>query len=329
MPPDRAPSAFTNPLDILLIEEDIALSGDRWEALVSGERSSYTIEKRYRRADGSVFWARLTTSFLKHKGDTQIIGMVQDIDDQKSYQESLREAKEEAERMNRLKSAFLANMSHEIRTPLTSIIGFAEMIGEQVDPKAEGLIPRYAQLIETSGHRLLHTLEGVLNLSKLEAGEMDLSSQRLNLSAEATDTAQQFEPQARDAEVELRVDTGTSPVFCRADPEGLRMVLRNLLSNAIKYTESDGAVWIRTRTADESVVLEVEDTGIGMDPEKTDELFEAFAQESEGIGREYEGTGLGLTVTRQAVEEMGGSIEVRTEKGKGSCFVVSLPKANE
>ena len=310
-------------------EEDVALSEDRWEALVSGEGSSYTLEKRYRRADGSVFWARLTTSFLEHDGDTQIIGMVQDIGDQKRYQESLREAKEEAERMNRLKSAFLANMSHEIRTPLTSIIGFAEMIGEQVDPEATGLIPRYAQLIETSGHRLLHTLDGVLNLSKLEAGEMDLSSQRLNLSAEAADTAQQFEPQARDAEVELRVDTGTSPVFCRADPEGLRMVMRNLLSNAIKYTEPGGTTWIRTQTTDESVVLEVEDTGIGMDPEKTDELFEAFTQESEGIGREYEGTGLGLTVTRQAVEEMGGSIEVRTEKGRGSCFVVYLPSGNE
>jgi len=310
-------------------EEDVAPSENTLEDLATGEGTSYTIEKRYRRADGTVFWARLTTSFLEHEGDTQIISMVQDIDDQKRYEEKLRAAKEEAERMNRLKSAFLANMSHEIRTPLTSIIGFAEVIGEQVPDDAEGTIPRYAHLIETSGHRLLNTLDGVLNLSKLEAGEMNFSPSPVNLAAEAEDTAQQFEPQARDAQIDLRVETGRTPVLCRADPEGLRVALRNLLSNAIKYTEHGGTAWVRTRTENDWAVLEVEDTGIGMDPDKTDDLFEAFAQESEGIGREYEGTGLGLTVTRRVVEELGGSIEVETRKGEGSCFTIRLPRAED
>ncbi len=99
-------------------------------------------------------------------------------------------------------------------------------------------------------------------------------------------------------------------------------MLRNLLSNAIKYTECDGRVWVRIRVEDETVVLEVEDTGIGMDPAKTAELFEAFTQE-------YEGPGLGLTVSRRVVEEMGGSIEVETQKGEGSCFTVRFPKAEE
>jgi PAS domain S-box-containing protein len=174
-------------------EEDVELSEDTMEALMTGEGSSFTIEKRYRWGDGSVFWARLTTSFLEHQGDTQIISMVQDIDDQKRYEENLRDAKEEAERMNRLKSAFLANMSHEIRTSLTSIIGFAEMIGEQVTDDAEGTIPQYARLIEKRGHRLLHTLDGVLNFSKLESGEMDPSPDTIDLAAEAKNSAQQFE----------------------------------------------------------------------------------------------------------------------------------------
>lgn len=149
---------------------------------------------------------------------------------------------------------------------------------------------------------------------------MDLSATVLDLAAEAKDAAQQFEPEARDADVELRVGTGKSPVLCWADPEGLRIVLRNLLSNAIKYTERGGSALIRTRADDEEVILEVEDTGVGMDPEKTDDLFQAFAQESEGIGREYKGTGLGLTVVRRAVEKMGGSIDVEIEKGVALPF---------
>ncbi|PSQ83927.1 MAG: histidine kinase, partial [Bacteroidetes bacterium QH_2_63_10] len=113
------------------------------------------------------------------------------------------------------------------------------------------------------------------------------------------------------------------------DAEGLRVVLRNLLSSAIKYTEHGGTAWVRTRADDEWALLKVEDTGIGMDPEQTDELFEAFTQESEGLARENEGTGLGLAVCRRAVEEMGGSIAVDTQKGEGSCFTVRLPKTDE
>jgi len=310
-------------------EEDVDVSEDTLDELATEGGTSFTIEKRYRRADGTVFWARLTTSFLEHEGDTQIISMVQDIDDQKRYQENLRKAKEEAERMNRLKSAFLANMSHEIRTPLTSIIGFAEMIGEQVTDDAEGTIPQYARLIEKGGHRLLHTLDGVLNFSKLESGEMDLSPGTVDLATEVKNSAQQFESQAREAGIDLRVETGNGPLWCRADAEGLRVVLRNLVSNAIKYTEHGGTAWVRTRADDEWALLEVEDTGIGMAPDKTDELFEAFTQESEGLAREYEGTGLGLAVCRRAVDEMGGSIAVETQKGHGSCFTVRLPRADE
>ena len=309
--------------------EHLDADKQRYQELIAGERDQYQLEKRYLRQDGEAFWGYLTVSRREVTDGFQVVSMVENIDDRKQQEQQLRAAKEEAERMSRLKSAFLANMSHEIRTPLTSILGFAEMIGEQVADDAEGTIPRHAHLIEKSGRRLLNTLDRVLNLSRLEAGEMNFSAGALDLAAEVKDTARQFGPQAEEAGVELQMEIGEGPIWCRADKDGLQVVLRNLLSNAIKYTGSEGTVWVRTRADDETVVLEVEDTGIGMDPEETDELFEAFVQESEGIGREYEGTGLGLTVAHRIVDEMGGFIEVETRKGGGSCFTVRLPKAED
>jgi len=236
-------------------------------------------------------------------------------------------AKEEAEEANRMKSVFLANMSHEIRTPLTSIIGFAEAIGEELGPDAPAPIPRFARLIEESGTRLLKTLDGVLNLSKLESGEMELSTEAVDLAAEAEEMANQLAPQAESSGIDLCVETNDSAVPARADEGGVQIVLRNLISNAIKYTDDGGTVWVRARATDDDAVIAVEDTGIGMDPEQVSALFEAFRQASEGLAREYDGTGLGLAVTKQAVDRMDGTIEVETEKGEGSHFVVQLPGA--
>jgi len=252
--------------------------------------------------------------------------------DRIEYEGELVSAKEEAERLNRMKSAFLANMSHEIRTPLTSIIGFAEAIGNEIEtlpPTAEEMsvspLDRFARLIEESGHRLLETLDAVLNLSRLEAGEMELACTPLNLTAEAQETADLFEPQALSEDIALQVETPDTALWACVDEGGMRIVLQNLLSNALKYTGEGGTVSLRARRDGTHAVLEVEDTGVGMDPDRVPELFEPFRQESEGPGRTYEGTGLGLAVTKRAVEQMGGTIAVDTEKGTGSCFTVRFP----
>ncbi|WP_199774274.1 PAS domain S-box protein [Salinibacter altiplanensis] len=235
---------------------------------------------------------------------------------------TLRETKRKAEEASRMKSSFLANMSHEIRTPLTSIIGFAEAIGTDT-----AAAPRFAPLIEQGGKRLLETLEGVLNLSKLEAGQMELETQPVNLADQARRTADELRSKAAEKGLDLQVDTDERPVWALADEGGVQIVLRNLLSNAIKYT-STGFVRVRVYREDDAAVLDVEDTGIGMEPETAKELFEPFRQASEGMSREYEGTGVGLAVTKKAVEEMGGAIKVHTRKGEGSCFVVCLPDAD-
>ncbi len=240
------------------------------------------------------------------------------------------QARDDARKAARLKSAFLANMSHEIRTPLTSIIGFAEVLGAEVgalDASAAGSLEQKAHLIEQGGKRLLDTLEGVLNLSKLEAGQMELDRRPVDLADRARRTAEELKPKATDKGVRLQVETGTGPVRARADEGGVQIVVQNLLSNAIKYTNEGGRVRVRTYREDGAAVLEVEDTGIGMEPEAAKELFEPFRQASEGIGRKYEGSGVGLAVTQKATEEMDGDIEVDTEKGDGSRFVVRLPRA--
>jgi signal transduction histidine kinase len=155
---------------------------------------------------------------------------------------------------------------------------------------------------------------------------VDVDAATVDLAAEAEEVAEQFLPQAEDATVDLQVDIEEPPLRAQADQKRIRITLRNLISNAIKYTEPGGDVWLRVRRENGRAALEVEDTGVGMDPKKTDELFEPFRQEPEGFGREYEGTGLGLAVTKQAVDQVGGTIDVETAKGEGSQFIVRPPR---
>ncbi|MFB6098793.1 MAG: PAS domain S-box protein [Salinibacter sp.] len=254
-----------------------------------------------------------------------LVVSARDITQRKRRARELLAAKEEAETANRMKSAFLANMSHEIRTPLTSIIGFAEAIGDEVDADADEPIPKFASLIEDSGRHLLDTLNAVLTLSKLEAGEMELTTETVDLAAQAEEIAEQLRPQAAEAGIELNAHTPSAPA--QADEAGLQVALRNLLSNAIQYTGEDGRIWVRTRQADGASVVEIDDTGIGMTPEQVPLLFEPFSQASEGMSREYEGIGLGLAVTKRMIRQMDGEIEVDTEEGAGTRFTVRLPRA--
>ncbi|MFO8098806.1 MAG: PAS domain-containing sensor histidine kinase, partial [Salinibacter sp.] len=253
--------------------------------------------------------------------------MFVDITEQKRRQEELERAKNEAEEMNRLKSTFLANMSHEIRTPLTSILGFSEAIEEAVTSPEETDVPieEFSRRISKGGQRLLETLDSVLNLSELEAGAMDLRLQPVDLSAETADTVDLFQQKAEAASVSLHTDLPDAPVYVQANPGALHRIERNLLSNAIKYTEAGDTVIVRVREADEGGVLEVEDTGIGMDPDEVDTLFLAFKQASSGTGRTHEGSGLGLAVVDRLVDHLDGTVEVETEPGAGTRFRVRLP----
>ncbi len=306
-----------------------------WDSIRSGE--TFRADLVNQRKDGTQYIEDEQISPVTDEEGTvtHFVSTGRDVTEKRKREEELIEAKEEAERMNQLKSAFLANMSHEIRTPLTSILGFAEAIGEEVGGAGEAsevdlpTLAKFSSLIERSGQRLMDTLTGVLNLSKLQAGEMDLSLEPVDLTVEAEEAADEFGPQAENAGLDLTAEVGGEPIWARADEGGLQIALRNLLSNAIKYTEEGGEIRVQVRQEENMAALAVEDTGIGMDPDTTAGLFEAFKQASEGIGREYEGTGLGLTVTKEVLGQMGGSIEVETEKGEGSRFTIRLPRSKK
>jgi len=267
---------------------------------------------------GKRIWVLGTATPERRSGDIAFNGVLLDITERKRREEDLIEARQEAEQAARLKSAMMANMSHEIRTPLTSIIGFSEMMVEEL----EGKTNTFAERVRTSAERLMETLNSILELSKLEAGAHTLQFKSFDLAELIEEVVQLARPEAEKQTIQLRLETTGAPLEGRWDRTALRRAVENLLSNAIKFTPEDGTVTVRVRPIKKGAEIEVEDTGIGMDSEQVESLFEAFKQASEGLDREYEGSGLGLSIVRQLIEAHGGSIEVETEKGEGSRFTL-------
>ena len=311
-------SEITHPDDV---EQDLSL----FKELAEDKRDRYQIEKRYVRRDGEVFWARLTASLLNLGDERRHVSLVEDIDQQKRYEEQLRSAKEEAENAARLKSVMLANMSHEVRTPLTSMIGFSSILADRLD----GKVAKLARLIRKSGQRLEETMEAVLQLSQLEAGSYTLDRETVRLGSLVRRIVDEFELQAEEGDVAIHVETGEGPVEAYADNTAVRRVLSNLLDNAIKFTPDGGHVRVRAYAEEGETIVVVEDTGVGIAEEALTEVFEAFKQESEGLTREFEGAGLGLSIAKELVDALGGSIEVEAEKGKGTRMTVRLPRTRD
>jgi PAS domain S-box-containing protein len=279
------------------------------------------------RKDGTVFHIYLSSSVVKDNQGNPIalIGVATDITESKKAQQELIAAKEEAEEMNRLKTNFLTNMSHEVRTPMIGMLGFSEILkGELTDPEQKEM----AEEIYTSGQRLMQTLNLVLNLSRIETNKMELKIKELNLKDVITNSIKIFEPVARKKNLYLNTIFKYNNIFCNLDEFLLVGIMNNLVINAIKFTKS-GGITIETELKNVRnktwAVINVIDTGIGIPEEYQHLIFEEFRQVSEGIGRSYEGTGLGLTITKKTVEIMNGTISVTSAPGKGSVFSVSFP----
>jgi len=246
--------------------------------------------------------------------------LVQARDTAEAARQEAERAREEAEQANRLKSAFLANMSHEIRTPLTSVIGFSEVLEEEV----EADYVRFAQLIRQSSTRLKEVLNSVLRLSKLEVGTVEFEPEDLDLAAEVERTVELLQPQAEEKDLRLQMDA-PDELPARLDPGATDRILDNLVGNAIKYTPHGGRVDVRLHSGDDWAELEVRDTGKGIDEELLPNLFEPFVQAPGEDGRD-EGSGLGLAITKRLVEGMDGEIDVETEPGRGTCFIVRFSR---
>ena len=287
-------------------------------------QEGHTIELRTNPALGPLRWLRIEIHRIDELNDATYyaIGMVQDVTQQKEYEEGLLEAKREAEEMNRLKSAFLTNMSHEIRTPLTGIIGYAELLAEMnMDPDAT----EFAEAINRSGERLLETLTSLLDLSQLESGAMHLFPRPMPLSERVAEIVRGFAERAGRQEVTLSTDVPDTPMMLDTDPGAVERILNNLIGNAIKFTPAGGTVTVRVRPQADGAQIEVADTGVGVAPEFLPDLFEPFKQESTGLGRSFEGNGLGLAITKQLVDLLDGTITVNSAKTQGTTFTVTLP----
>lgn len=296
--------------------------GGPQRALASGpERQAVQdFEIELRRKSGEVRTTIVSLQQMHIKGEPCLLAVLVDITERKLTENKLREAKEHAEEMARLKSTFLMNLTHEIRTPLTVILGFTSILRQGV--RREYL--RFVQLIERSGRRLLMMLDSMLDLAQLEAGTLRIEQRPYNLSDVVQSVLQVLRPLSEDKGLRLEYHPPAGHVWARLDHAVLTRVLNNVLDNAIKFTES-GGIEVQLERRGNWALLHVKDTGIGIDESFLPKVFDAFSQESTGLERTHQGTGLGLTVSQRLIELMGGRIEVTSSKGKGSTFTIFLP----
>ncbi|MDD5361930.1 MAG: PAS domain S-box protein [Ignavibacteria bacterium] len=283
-----------------------------------------------KRKNGELFWESVSISPIRNTEGkiTNYIIVAEDITEKKEKEKELIKAKEKAEESEKLKSHFLANMSHELRTPMVGILGFSEILMNDIKDESQNDM---MSKIHRSGQRLMSTLNLILDLSRIEAGKLDMDSKEFYISESIKETIDLFEKTAMQKNLFIKFENNIKDLLIVQDERIIRDVLNNLINNAVKYTNK-GGIYITADAVKEAdikyCVISVKDTGIGIPEDKLGIIFEEFRQVSEGISRKFEGTGLGLSITKKFVEKMNGIITVESVKGKGSVFTVKIPVLN-
>ncbi|MGC8858762.1 MAG: PAS domain S-box protein [Ignavibacteria bacterium] len=303
--------------------DDLPEFSDALKNAMESTSSYFEYEVRLITTRGKVKHKLIRASIFRNEANIPLraIGISLDITQRKLQELELVEAKAQAETASKIKSNILSSLSHEIRTPLTGILGFAELLKDTLHSQEER---EMAELILTSGHRLLNTLTSILNLSRIEADKIEVNKSITDLSECVRQAGLLFVSMAEAKNLKIKFDLKTD-VYADIDVNLLHQVLNNLIHNAITYTSS-GYIYLRTLKEYKDnisfAVIEIEDTGIGIPEDKLDIIFEPFRQVSEGVDRKFEGSGLGLTLAKGIVEKMNGSITVSSKSGYGSIFRV-------
>ena len=300
--------------------EDRAVMLDFLAKVVKGESTKLCRDVRIRRADGSYTWTRVNVLVRNYRPQDNVIEMLCinfDITQLKETEQMLIKAKEKAEEADRLKSAFLANMSHEIRTPLNAIVGFSSMLEEAEDQEEKH---QYITIIEDNNKLLLQLISDILDLSKIEAGTFDIIPERVNAKQLCNDLFQAMQMKTS-PQVELRLKDNLPELTFTSDKNRLYQVLLNFVTNTLKFT-SEGNITIDYQIDGNEVKFSVQDTGMGIEPEKQEAIFTRFVKLNSFIP----GTGLGLPICQSIVTQLGGKIGVESEPGLAFGSPIQLIK---
>ena len=258
--------------------------------------------------------------------DREVVAVMRDVTERKEQEGALEVARAESEKANAAKTRFLATMSHELRTPLNAIIGFSEMLTNEVAMRLDAERRcDYAQLINDSGHHLLAVVNGILDMSKMETGDFEITPEPFAPAAVIKNCCELLALRARDARLTLTVSVPGDLPDVLADKRAVKQVLLNLLSNAIKFTDPGGQVAVSARADGARLAIAVEDNGIGISEADLPRIGDPFFQARSGHDRRHDGTGLGLSIVKGLIGLHGGDVEMKSELGKGTRITVRVP----
>jgi len=313
---------FVHPNDMLILRTS-------HEKVLSQIGTVDTITFRMKKKDGRYTWIETSNKAIgdSKMGDLKITSVLRDITERKKYQEELEKAKLKAEESDLLKSAFLANMSHEIRTPMNGILGFSELLSKPNvnDEKKD----KYIRFINKSSHELLTIINDILDISKIEANQLNILEIETDLHGLLADLQSFYNEQIieqKKSKVRIELKFGISENECTiyTDAVRLRQVVSNLLGNAVKFTH-EGVIQMSVELKEPNILIAVKDTGIGIPPEMAEVVFERFRQVDSSSTRKYGGTGLGLPICKGIINLLGGDIWMESQVGKGSIFYFTIP----
>ncbi len=315
-----APTALCHPDDVKIMQAAFL------EACYFGRPAA--AELRLKKASGALVWAEIRCRPVARADGTDIVAITRDITERKAHERELIEARDLAEEANRAKSRFLANMSHELRTPLNAIIGFSEvMMHEMFGALGSARYLEYSRLVHESGNHLLDLINGVLDMSKIEAGKFDLSEEVFDLNAVAEASVRFVKLPAERAGVVLKTHVAQTAQYIFADKRAIKQILVNLLSNGVKFTPKGGEVAIRAGLDSRGIEIAVSDTGVGIPEKDLVRLGQPFEQVEGEHVKKKEGTGLGLSLVKALAGMHGGEATIESTFGVGTTVRVRLPFA--